>query len=172
MQEHGSLPIPVEKKAKPSEPGASSSKEAKPTKPSETGASSSKEAKPTKPSETGVSSSKEAKPAKPSETGASSSKEAKPAKPSETGVSSSKEAKPAKPIVGETKRRGEQSSGEEDIYLPNQAPLVIPSRANLPTLRETLIKAYNEGKIKDKEDVQIYNANMNFKAYIRTTSKQ
>ena len=65
-----------------------------------------------------------------------------------------------------------EQPSDEDIEQIHQAPILAPSRANLPTLRETLMKAYNEGHIKDKEDVQIYDANMNFKACIRTSKHE
>ena len=44
------------------------------------------------------------------------------------------------------KEQTKEADEDENIDLKHQAPIVPPSRASLATLREHLIKAYNNGK--------------------------
>ena len=57
---------------------------------------------------------------------------------------------------------------DEDIPQFQQQRILIPSKATIAPLRDFLIKAFNAGKITDKDDVQIYKDNSNFKAYVKT----
>ena len=60
---------------------------------------------------------------------------------------------------------------DENINLKHQAPIVPPSRASLATLREHLIKAYNDGKITDQIDKDTWNRHKDFKEYMKITDK-
>ena len=112
-------------------------------------------------------------------------KEAEPE--ADTGASASNEARKraasTKPKVSKTKEKKKRASSaqppeesgnepsDEDIPQFQQQRILIPSKATIATLRVFLIKAFNVGKITDKDDVQIYKDNSNFIAHVKSKDK-
>jgi len=69
------------------------------------------------------------------------------------------------------KEQTKEADEDENINLKHQAPIVPPSRASLATLREHLIKAYNDGKITDQIDKDTWNRHKDFKEYMKIKDK-
>ena len=80
-----------------------------------------------------------------------------------------KRASSAQPVKPPEETGNEPS--DEDIPQFQQQRILVPSKVNIAPLRDFLIKAFNAGKITDKEDLQIYKDNSNFAAHVKSKDK-